>query len=700
MATQTSQQLPAIKPIQFPIIEELTVDGYLLYPGTEEHPGLSHKFLPGVNVVVGINGIGKTTLLLLLYRMLTGDQDLRDGDAELGGTKRQLKRVDPSIFAVRVPDRAANATAQVKFRLGGCKVAVTRSLKTLAAVEVAVTTPDDAPPPRLDDLDDTYKACVKQYSGVDDFFDWVLILRYLTFYLEDRRSLVWDVWAQTEIFRIFFLQEQTTSNYKSLLNQALSADSTARNTQAILTREGQKLEKLKRELVQAGPVDLAFLRANVKGLHERAEQYANRLVELDTERRQCRDQAARSRNDAEFLSQQERELRERILSHLFPKLNDYGAFVVAAIDSLRGCVICGTQDAAHLEVAKAKLHDGLHCPLCNAEPALHEAQDDSNEADSLKGQLQEVTARALRARNDANKASRQEAEAEKRYLDTLGEKHAIDSEARVARERLVYIEQLAGVSDNESIRHFEERLKAFRETVDEATEEKNDALRQLQSLVEDISENVAGFKDRLIADFESNIKHFLAETCQLTYRTVARKIGQNVSPIPLLFPEFHVTMTSGVFRESGTPRDEAWAVSESQKEFIELAFRMALLSSMAHDDGFSLVIETPEANLDAVFMPRAGDALNGFAPTGPERQSNVIATSNLNGSHMIPSLLGIPHEPRGEPLVPSNVWPRVLNLLDFAAKGAALRRFGDEYQRELEAALGVPEVERDGNSKS
>ena len=222
-------------------------------------------------------------------------------------------------------------------------------------------------------------------------------------------------------------------------------------------------------------------------------------------------------------------------------------------------------------------------------------------------------------------------------------------------------------------------------------QEKNDALNKLSALVEQISENVTAFKDQLISDFEEKIKSFLAERCQLTYRTAPRNIGQNVSPIPLLFPEFHVAMTSGVFRESGTPREESASVSESQKEFIELAFRMSVLGAVAGSDGCSLVMETPEANLDAVFIPRAGRALNEFAMRSAVNPSNVIASSNLNGSEMIPALLGITTVPaKGRKKLP-DVSKYVLNLLHFAAKSAALREFEQEYDSKLNAALGATE---------
>ena len=57
--------------IHLPVVERLRVLNYPLYPGSSRQ-GLDLSFDRGVTVIAGINGIGKTTLLNLLLRMLVG----------------------------------------------------------------------------------------------------------------------------------------------------------------------------------------------------------------------------------------------------------------------------------------------------------------------------------------------------------------------------------------------------------------------------------------------------------------------------------------------------------------------------------------------------------------------------------------------------------------------------------------------------
>ena len=121
-------------------------------------------------------------------------------------------------------------------------------------------------------------------------------------------------------------------------------------------------------------------------------------------------------------------------------------------------------------------------------------------------------------------------------------------------------------------------------------------------------------------------------------------------------------MTSGASGEIETQRLDASQVSESQKEFIDLAFRMALFDVVKQKGQRAmLVIETPEASLDSVFVDSAGDLLRRFA-TGEHGKPNVvIATTNLNGSRMIRSLLGLDAPTR--PKKQTEVNSFVINML-------------------------------------
>ena len=199
--------------INLPLLQSLDVTGYGLYPGDDpEAPGLHIHFSPGLTLVLGANGLGKTTLVTMLYRLLTGPSDISAllertdlGTASLEVT--QLPGSTTQTFAQRVADNAARATARLVFEVGSEEVSVERSLRDLTLRSFSVGTS----PPSQDEKQ--YQDLMVRLANVSTFGDWILLLRYIVFYFEDRRSLVWDPSAQRQLLRILFLEPNQAKHW-------------------------------------------------------------------------------------------------------------------------------------------------------------------------------------------------------------------------------------------------------------------------------------------------------------------------------------------------------------------------------------------------------------------------------------------------------------------------------------------------------
>jgi hypothetical protein len=114
-----------------------------------------------------------------------------------------------------------------------------------------------------------------------------------------------------------------------------------------------------------------------------------------------------------------------------------------------------------------------------------------------------------------------------------------------------------------------------------------------------------------------------------------------------------------------------------------------------------LILETPEASLDSVFVPRAADLLRRFAVrTAGAAASRLIASSNINREQMIPALFGAYPDARfhglvvdeaavaSPPPVPAEIRSQyVLDLLAIAAPTRALERFREPYEDERNRAI-------------
>ena len=99
--------------VRFPVLTGLHVEGYGLFPGNRGK-GLKAVFPSGLTVVLGANGLGKTTLVWIMYRLLSGPYDIPglDDGGDLGGRSleprpvrdAQRKRLYPELRATSSSD--------------------------------------------------------------------------------------------------------------------------------------------------------------------------------------------------------------------------------------------------------------------------------------------------------------------------------------------------------------------------------------------------------------------------------------------------------------------------------------------------------------------------------------------------------------------------------------------------------------------
>lgn len=351
--------------------------------------------------------------------------------------------------------------------------------------------------------------------------------------------------------------------------------------------------------------------------------------------------------------------------------------------------MCGNR-TADVSARLLKVHEDGSCPVCDSPPDQHEKvvppkQVADRRLDDVYNDIQEVRRSIAGVKEDI--ASIQDAlEQNAESLRT-----AQETSARLRRERR---EKRATLPDDEGqILGLQDFVSRRREELAELERQRKKCDREYKA--------AHGAQRKLLDDLAARIKErfeyfagsFLADECRLEYTKDERKIGQQTAL--QTFPLFTVKLSSGVFHDEVQPREEQHEVSESQKEFIDLAFRMALINVACEDTPSMMVLETPEASLDAVFIMRAGLLLAAFANEGGSVGNRLLASTNLNQSRMVQALLGVTDQEDRLSVDVSHVKPipveeraaRVIDLLLIAEKNAALKENARLYRLRADQAL-------------
>lgn len=673
--------------ILFPVIRLISVSNYGLFPGFEG-TGFTADFVPGVTIVVGTNGLGKTTLLNTLFRALSGPVDwkARPTDGPAGATPTTLSGWKTrDYFVKRVGDAALNATFTAVVTYGEESIELTRSFRDLRLTALSTGGA------KLEPTEQAYQKATLRASGCRSFEDYFLLLRYLVFFLDDRQIVVWDSRAQFDLLRTLFFDVTTATRVESLVDRIQQLDSEFRNFRYAINKQNERLARYK-AAVNATPAiqaEVDALALIVRETEERKERFSSELAALDSQRRSERHRLEQERLQLESLQREYERHQTDYFRQLFPNLDEVVSYLLTHVQTGGGCLVCGNQR----EDADRKIKQALasnRCPVCDSLQADREdgpLSEGSISASSLTA-LDEKVRESSRVVGELRSVVEQSAS---EWGDLIGESRANSQRLREAETKLGALRaSLPG--DPEEMALIESLVKRQRRELQRLRAEQGEAETELTGLLETARKRSQQVAESVTSRFNEIVRSFVADECELTYGIEKRRIGQEGAQFD--FPRFTVRLASAAFSGDVQPRSERHEVSESQRQFIDLAFRIALLSVASSEDPSMMVLETPEATLDAVFIKRAGALLAGYASQGGPEGNRLIASTNLTNVGLIPALLGL-SETSDTSEVKSEVQrvpfeeraDHIVNLLDLAAPNAALKKFAAEYDDVLNDAV-------------
>ncbi len=652
--------------INFPIFKKLEITNFGLYPGKDGNSGLSVDFRPGLTLVLGANGLGKTTFVTILYRLLTGPYDIPALTARtnLGTAKLKptaLSSTAKRVFARRVTDGAKNAYANLTLCIGETEVNIQRHLRDLSLTNFLVNSESM----KLDETEN-FQHHITNLSGLWSFGDWILLLRHMVFYFEDRRALVWDPSAQRQLLRMLLLPESAAKKWTEDERNILELDSRMRNLQFAVYREEKTLTEIETQV--RGSVNI---REELQTLEKfqssdlpQREELSQNFIQLDNTR-----QEARLRH---LKAQQERETRYRkferakllAVQSRFPQRSESARYILEHLFTEADCLVCGSHapEAAALIQRRITENDCVVCgtDLSNSVAEVTAADIADRRVKSTEKALKEIEPELAAATREYNEATRDFKEASEQIA-------SLDAKISERSARIdVLISQLP--PSEQEIHKQRSDLAAMRSRTEAIASELTQKRNAFSKFIDARNKSIILHSSEIMEKFSTYAKGFLLETVKLVWSPQKARVGQTGEAIQ--FPAFELDMTGTDF-PTAVRRTGPEQVSESQREFIDLAFRMSLMQVASNHGHSSLIIDAPESSLDAVFVARAADVLAQFAHN--TSGNRLAITANLVEGDLIPELVKRA-APAGERV------SRIVDLFEIAEPTAAIRELTTEYR--------------------
>ena len=669
--------------VRLPIYKRISVDGYQMYPGTIETPGISHSFTPGLHLIAGVNGLGKSTLLLILYHGLVGPASVKGDDFGVAMPDVALTR-DADRFRKRVADGGRESQATVNFTIGNDEISVTRSLHDLSIKFWSINGTEQVA------NNAAYNDEIARMMNVGSFADVLIIMNLIVFMFESRGLLMWNEQYQRNALRTLFMSPSEANQLAARAQVVAKTNSAYRNLLYIVGRDKKLLARDKAALAAADAVgaEYSMILKGISGLNERLEELRTSQAQLQAERLDAANTLETAKFNYDDTLREIEALKLAKIAAAFPTSEKSSHLVLARLIGDHKCLACGADDGPLIERWIETIQNG-NCLVCGSLPEAHEAL---------------VPATALEAAR-LKKAEERLQKSEQAHVEALAIMETSSEAATTIQLQIDEIlrqkgplekraQQILGTSppDVLATSALENRISNQEETLSQLWRDQQVAELEFSKVFAGFQQSIGQKADQIRERFGARISEFLVEKAEITLATSRGPVGESGQSYD--WPVFRLSMTSGAYEAPALRRNRE-DVSMSQGEFIDLAFRLALVEVAANDAAATMVFDAPEASLDALFMRRAGAFLAKF--TDDNDENRLIVTSNLTNADMIPALFGAYDPKEGDPepkTIPRDQRrDRVIDLLSIAAPTRAVELVGDRYRDLLDQALFPPHGE-------
>ncbi|TEB11293.1 hypothetical protein Psfp_03991 [Pelotomaculum sp. FP] len=582
--------------VVFPKIERLSIYGFgKIFTSNDFQIDLSGN----LNILLGGNGLGKTTLLQCLVYALTGGTD----EPEVEEIRSQ--RWNHNYFKGRIND---DAFVLVDFLFGQNFIRVKRGFTSTRVLECTVSTYGQ------DDFKAiTIEQAVIEYGNYDSVSDFSFIVNRLLYLPENRRSLLWDYDAQIRALMIINNELVVEKEYRALRQLVKEKDSNKRKIHWDIGRIEKRaaLQKTPKpeDSAESSPSNAHNLyikkKKDLLGRLQDLSDNSQRIYSLIKSNEETRAILARTISE---IGDQIRKTESDYVQALLLEHDEKNALVFNKTLKTGHCPACDQKSDSLKVLIQERVKSGV-CLICGEPISNHKNSFTYADLDTLNSQLSEKIA----ARN----------ELDVQIIQNKNKLSQIEEDISAIRNQLSKLDYdysddfLAAEEDADNVDFIDEEL-ITEEYVNLCQKEK-----ELEAEINQLTKKADEIYDTFISSFQSRYEQLYQIYSDLASKFIGVPVELTYTKSKAKF----VNMSYLVPRFYDVDRDAPETCSEAQRFFLDIAFRMSVitLSKGISKTNASFICETPENALDVSYVDNVVKMFLSFMQKG----GNLVLTNNL-----------------------------------------------------------------------
>ena len=588
-----------------PKIRELHIYNYDLYKCP-----LDIKFSSKLNLIFGTNGLGKTTLLNIIQYSIIGPYI---GKVESRNWKDQQKSRRPmyekNYFKNRMNAKDENAEVKVIYTLGCDSYEVWHSLYSHKLNKVLKNGKEligkdtnyevyekkyfgQSDLDLSDDLINKYHKSIEKSSNFPDVNSYILMITEMMFFTEARNFAFWDQNLCKSILSKFMTNEKYFE-YDNVQKLVKKYDSQARlmSYKMSMVKDflGDDFSNDKLETPNYSVEDLQKINTQIDAVKNRISRIEKSLNANDKEKIQ-------NRLESEKTNKQLLEIENKWYENIFPDTyqNMFNRYVPIILSGR--CPFCGDVNLN----TKVNIENCFFCGQAietkkktNLEELEITRKNLSFEKTRLKNNYELL-------KNDENKY-KENLRIEKKELYSLIEQQQI-------------IKKDIDIKSNDNYAKYQQleiKKQEYNNLCNEAKQRETELALEIDECVKSV------FLDYSRV-FKKYAYSFLGNDKQIDLQLVGEANEA--------FFKFFL---------NGTERESSESLSESQRIFVDMAYRLATLEFFHKDSYF--ISETPDSTLDYLFEENAVTTFKNFIESG----NTLFLSANARNSTLINNLVEV-----------------------------------------------------------